>query len=307
MSLVRIACDESGYEGEKLVGGVTDVFAHASVALDEAAASECVAELRRRIRSPATEYKANHVLRSKNRQVLLWLLGSSGPLLGNAQVQLVDKAYFLVSRLTELLVSRPANSLYAGGRSTGGSAWDGFLQAANNLMWARETPDAVEVFFKALEQMPFDDEAVAALKHARPSAEAFRAGLVADPTAIPPLDPLLPAIVRAVEYWGDGRHPVAIAHDRQTSLSRQRIARLELGDRLAGLELVHSTSDSRIQVADFLAGVARKVASDQLSGHDDAELTTLIRPYLDPLSVWGDDRSWTRLGPDRGSALGNCP
>jgi hypothetical protein len=28
---VEIACDESGYEGEKLIGTTTDVFAHASV------------------------------------------------------------------------------------------------------------------------------------------------------------------------------------------------------------------------------------------------------------------------------------
>jgi hypothetical protein len=307
VSFVGIACDESGYEGEKLVGGVTDVFAHASVVLDESAAAECVAELRRRIRSPATEYKANHVLRSKNRQVLLWLLGQSGPLLGNAQVQLVDKAFFLVSRLTEMLVGRAANSLYAAGRSTGGSSWDTFLQAANNLMWARETPDAIDAFFKSLEQLPFDGEVVAALKQARPSAEAFRAGLITDPTAIPPLDPLLPAIARAVEYWADGQYQVAIAHDRQTSLSPQRIQRLGLGDRLARLELVDSFSHPRVQVADFLAGVARKIASDQLAGDDDAELTALIRPYLDPRSVWGDDRSWARLRPDRGSGLGNCP
>jgi len=303
MTPVAIACDESGYEGEKLVGGVTDVFAHASVGLDEVTAAECVAELRRRIRSPATEYKANHVLRSKNRQVLLWLLGPSGPLLGSVRVQLVDKAFFLISRLTELLVGRPGSSLYAAGRSTGGSVWDGFLQAANNLMWSRESMDSIELFFKALEQLPFDGEVVEALKRAKPSAEAFRGGLVEDPGAIPPLDPLLPAIVRAVESWGDGRRPVAIAHDRQTSLSPQRIARLGLGDRLAAFELVHSTSDSRIQVADFLAGVARKIASDQLACRDDAELTALIRPYLDPLSVWGDAPSWTRLSPDRGSAL----
>lgn len=46
----EIACDESGYEGNRLVGGVTSVFAHAGVALGLPDAAACVAELRRRIR-----------------------------------------------------------------------------------------------------------------------------------------------------------------------------------------------------------------------------------------------------------------
>jgi len=37
--LVQIACDESGYEGEKLIGGMTDVFAHASVRVDGVSAT----------------------------------------------------------------------------------------------------------------------------------------------------------------------------------------------------------------------------------------------------------------------------
>ncbi|HEY0616309.1 MAG TPA: hypothetical protein VGD15_01930 [Kribbella sp.] len=261
MAVVEIACDESGYEGEKLVGGVTDVFAHAAVTIDEDAAARCIAELRERIRSPATVYKANHVLRSKHRPVLLWLLGSSGPLFGQAQVYLVDKAFFLVSRLVGFLADGnvSANDLYAAARSTGGSGWDGFLAAANDELRVKDLPDAM-----------------------------------------PPLDPLMPAIVRAVEYWSGSGQPVAIAHDRQTTLSQERINQLKQltpPGSFAGLELVDSFTHPRVQVADFLAGVARKVASDQLRGNDDAELTALLRPYVDPLSVWGDEPSWSRLAP----------
>ncbi|WP_206686193.1 hypothetical protein [Kribbella qitaiheensis] len=113
----------------------------------------------------------------------------------------------------------------------------------------------------------------------------------------------MPAIVRAIEYWGGPDRTVAIAHDRQTTLSPDRIGQLrQLTGNLAELELVESFSHPRVQVADFLAGVARKIASDQLNGTDDAELTTLLRPYVDPLSIWSDDPSWHRLRP-RG--LGN--
>jgi hypothetical protein len=298
-SPVEIACDESGYEGEKLIGGVTDVFAHAAVLLDEETAARCIKELRERIRSPATEYKANHVLRSKHRPVLLWLLGPSGPLLGQAQVHLVDKAYFLVSRLTAVLTkgSTEADNLYAAGRSTSGPEWDAFLATANNLLRAKDLPDAttpVESFFQALDALRLDG--LEPLRASRPYADQLRAGLLADPRVIPPLDPLMPAIVRAIEHFGGPERPVAIAHDRQTTLSPDRIGQLkQLTGNLAELELVDSFSHPRVQVADFLAGVARKIASDQLKGTDDAELTALLRPYVDPLSTWSDASSWHRL------------
>jgi hypothetical protein len=85
-------------------------------------------------------------------------------------------------------------------------------------------------------------------------------------------------------------------------LTKERIAQLKEifskppRGRLTSLRLVDSRSDSRVQVADFLAGAARKIASDELNDRGDAELTALLRPYVDPLSVWGDDRSWSLLG-----------
>jgi hypothetical protein len=89
----EIACDESGYEGEKLIGSTTRLFAHASIDVPEPAA--VLAELRSRIRSPATQYKATHLLRSKHRAVLTWFLGRRGPVLGNGHVFLLDKANFV--------------------------------------------------------------------------------------------------------------------------------------------------------------------------------------------------------------------
>lgn len=63
------------------------------------------------------------------------------------------------------------------------------------------------------------------------------------------------------------------------------------------MRLVDSRSDLRVQVADFLAGVARKLASDELAGRGDAELVALLRPYVVPSSIWGNDRSWSVLAP----------
>lgn len=232
-STVEIACDESGSEGEKLVGGNTAVFAHASVRIDADAADACVAELRRRIRSPAVEYKANHLLRQKHRATLVWFLGPSGPIHGRAHVYLVEKAYFLVRSLAHRIQPR---------------------HAKNRLS---------------------TDYAIA-----------------------PTMDPLLPALVRAIEHWSTDSRSVSITHDEHSTITEALIVQLKrTWPALTHVRLVDSMADARVQVADFLAGVARRVAEDALTGEADAELATLLRPYVDPESVWGDSSSWTALKP----------
>ncbi|MGM1058276.1 DUF3800 domain-containing protein [Saccharothrix sp. Mg75] len=215
---VEIACDESGSEGEKLVGGVTAVFTHAAVRLDLATAEACVRELRDRIRSPAEEYKANHVLRTRNRTALVWLLGPDGPLLGHGHVQLVDKRLFLAERVTAAYGHPPT----------------GELGPYNDALRARGPRGA--------------------------------------------LDPLFPAIVRAVAHWGGD---VDVLHDHHPSLTAARIRKLQQSaPGLRRLTLVDSRADARVQVADFLAGIARRTAEEELHGRRDDEVIALLRPYL---------------------------
>ncbi|MCG5220474.1 DUF3800 domain-containing protein [Streptosporangium soli] len=323
---LEIACDESGSEGEKLIGGNTDVFAHAGVRLRADSAAECIQETRNRIRSPATEYKANHLLREKHRPVLTWLLGSSGPIYGNAHVYLADKTFFAIGRVVDLLVGRVGSAadgdahrdgqaqamavtLYREGQATfGREQWTAFLESFNDLMRARVSVDS---FFQVVDAMSLSGaqgrvgEIMGRLAQARPYADDFRARLLDRPKMAPVLDPLIPAIVQAVVRWGEGGKPVSIVHDEHYTLTQGRIARLQAsfvaphppGGRLTGLRLVDSRSDPRVQVADFLAGVARKIASDELNDRGDAELVALLRPYVHPSSIWGDARSWSLLGP----------
>jgi hypothetical protein len=306
--LREIACDESGSEGEKLVGGNTDVFAHAGVCLSRAAAAEIVLEARSRIASPAVEYKANHLLREKNRAVLEWFLGPDGPIYGVAHVYLVDKAFFLIGNLMDVLLGEEvAATVYQEGpRTFTAPRWQAFLEAANDLMRPNRRPPipqtAVEdVFFGLVDVMAVAPGRLGGilerLRKARPEAEAFRARLFDDPHSIRALDPLIPAIVRTVSYWtADGR-PVAIVHDEQPALTQRRIAGIqEFRGQLASLRMVDSQSDERVQVADYLAGVARKIASEELNGRGDARLTALLRPYVDAGSIWADERSGSLLG-----------
>ncbi|WP_031487940.1 DUF3800 domain-containing protein [Streptomyces bicolor] len=313
---LEVACDESGSDGENLTGGNTDVFAHASVRLPVESAAGHVREIRDRIRSPAEEYKANHLLREKHRAVLEWLLAPTGPIHGNARVHLIEKAYFVVDRAVDLLLGDGSTALglyRAGRRDFGEEIWREFLTAANQLLRVRNDGGArepVEAFFRAVRALRCADGrtdvagTLNLLAASRPLADSYRARLLDGPPLIPVLNPLLPAIVNTAALWSAGGRSVRLVHDRQNMLTPERIAWIgetarRAGVGFGGLRLVHSRLDPRVQLADFLAGIARKLASDELNGRGDPALTALLRPYVDPASIWGDERSWAVLGRDR--------
>ncbi len=287
MTFMEIGCDESGAEGEKLIGGVTDVFAHASIALtlDEAAA--CMDEVRHRAPSPITEYKSFVIRRAKHRLALQWLLGPTGPLQGHARVHLTDKTLYMTRRITGL-VGEDGDRLYRLAPDAFGARWRDLLEGFNDLMRPHSDRSIAEVFALVDDLALTHGEAgdvMRRLAKARPQVEDLRTRLAANPTTAAPLDPLLPAIVRAVEFWGGGR-PVTIVHDRQTTLTEERVGLLRRACPLDGLRLVESHLDARIQVADLLAGIVRGIAANDLHGQGDPLMTGLLAPYVDDHSVW---------------------
>ncbi|MEU0178730.1 hypothetical protein ABZ178_36105 [Streptomyces massasporeus] len=308
-TFLEIACDESGSDGENLTGGNTDVFAHAGVSLSVASAAATVREIRDRIRSPAEEYKANHLLREKHRAVLEWLLEPRGPIHGRARVHLMEKTFFVVDRTLGLLLDDAAEAavLFRAGRPAfGDDGWRAFLEAANQLLRVRHEGDPVDAFYDTVDALrrehPRTDTAgiLERLAGTRPRAASYREGFLAGPPLIPLLNPLLPAIVATAALWSRDGRPVHLVHDRQNMLTPDRIAWIEgtarrAGVGLVGVRLVVARDDARVQVADFLAGIARKIASDELNGRGDPALTALLRPYVDPDSVWGDARSGALL------------
>ncbi len=160
-----------------------------------------------------------------------------------------------------------------------------FLSVANRLLRTRngaEPGSSVPLFFETLDELRRTHAgtdagpALERLAAGRGRAEAYRAGLLDGPAArIPVLNPLLPAIVATAAYWsGPGRRPVRLVHDRQNLLTPERIAWIEetarrSGVALAELRLVVARDDPRVQLADFLAGIARKAAGDALRGNGD--------------------------------------
>ncbi|MEV0216252.1 hypothetical protein [Micromonospora sp. ALFpr18c] len=305
-AVVRIACDESGFSGTNLLHSTAPVITHASVDLvvDEAVA--LITALRSGFRFSPQEMKSGQFLRRPGAdEAVQWFLAS---LAGRAHVHLIDKEFFLVTRIVDFLLAEPsyaagtrltrdhrpaALALYEAGRSAG-SDWDAFLAAFVDLVRMKRrlpvqrTPQRFFQARDALRRHPLGAAAGTVLDGLDPSrVGAVVARLDTDDRSVPPpLEPLLPALAETVLTWSAGRRQVLVTHDEQSALTADRLTRLQrtlagggasavdaerdgalatgpqLPDGvspLAGLVMVDSRDDPRVQVADLLAGVARRL------------------------------------------------
>ena len=324
-TVVEIACDESGFSGTNLLDPATPVITHASVDLCVDEAVGLIATLRSGFRFSPNEFKSGRFLRSPNASEALQCFLAA--LSGRAHVHLVDKEYFLVTRIVDLLLAEPS---YAAGtrltqdhrqaaltvyraRRSAGSDWGAFLAAFVELVRIkrRHRPDrrAVERFFQARDALVRDglgapaESVLDELSRTRVWAVLTR--LSDDDRSIPPpLEPMLPALAETVLFWSGGARRVLVIHDEQSALTAGRLSRLQrvLADGagsssagtdgtaasparmspLAGLVMVDSRDDPRVQVADLLAGVARRLPGIV----DDGPL----RPFLSPTSLRDPER-----------------
>ena len=319
-AVVEIACDESGFSGTNLLDAPTPVFTHASVNLHVDEAVELIREMRSGFWWSRNEFKSGQFLRGPQAGgALEWFLAA---LAGRAHVHVIDKEYFLVTRIVDLFLAEPsyaagtrltqhnrpaALTLYRAGRA-GGPDWTVFLACFVQLVRTkrRHQPDrsVVERFFQARDSLagaglgPAAEGVLDGLSRTRVWAVLTR--LAHDDRSIPPpLEPMLPALAETVLFWSGGKRQVMVIHDEQSALTASRLRRLQevlavdadwpAADApdagrppgrvspLAGLVTVDSRDDPRIQVADLLAGVARR-SSDT----GDADL---LRPLVSPTSL----------------------
>jgi hypothetical protein len=324
-AVVEIACDESGFSGTNLLHPATPVITHGSVDLRVDEAAELIAALRSGFRFSPNEFKSGQFVRSpKAGEAWNWFLTV---LSGRAHVHLVDKEYFLVTRIVDLFLAEPsyaagtrltqdqrpaALALYRAGRSAGGD-WRLFLAAFVELVRIkrRHQPNlrALERFFQARDALTREEigtQAEAVLAGlSRTQVRAVLTRLSDDDRSIPPpLEPMLPALVETVLLWSGGQRRVLVIHDEQSALTADRLSRVQqvLADNdgsplvgadesatsqvrvspLAGLTMVDSRDDPRVQVADLLAGAARRLPGNV----DDGPL----HPFLSPTSLRDPER-----------------
>jgi hypothetical protein len=292
--VVAIACDESGFVGGSLFGS-SRVFTHASVHLEVESAADLTDEVRRRLGAGAWELKASRLNRRWAGPVAAWLVGPDGPLAGRAVVHLTDTRLFGLARLAQVVLSDASPEGWWSPREepeTWARALDldavladlskpserDVLLAARDLLWIRRrrrlgaTVDAwVEVVRAAAAELP-DEPGSFLAGWAGPEAVGRARAYVAAPPASPLSEPLLPALRWTIRRWsalGD----VDVVHDEQSVLTPARVAAIadELttscpGRRLAGFSRVDSRDDARVQLADLVAGVVRRVVEDRLAG-----------------------------------------
>jgi hypothetical protein len=332
---LEVACDESGFSGRNLVGaGNSQVFAHASTSLATDAAAKLLREVHRAIGAKGGEYKSAELMRPRHRSVLRSLLGPSGPLAEASHVHLIDTRFFVLARIVDVLIgSRPvtgpespgtdpelramALKLYhSGEQAYGRQRWREFLTRGANILrtnnrWLPKNP--IELFYTTLEEMvrpPGEGDVaaiIARLSDSRPVAESVRNAHLADRTLSPVMEPLIPAVLRAVELWGGEAASITLVHDEQSALTPARIAEIAAlfetrhrGRHLTAVQRVDSRHDARVQIADFLAGVARRLAYAELRGDSDGELMSLLLPLVDRCSTWPESIMANTLGsPDR--------
>jgi hypothetical protein len=324
-AVVEIACDESGFSGTNLLHPATPVITHASVDLCVGEAVGLIAALRSGFRCSLNEFKSGQFLRSpKAGEALEWFLAA---LSGRAHVHLVDKEYFLVTRIVDLFLAEPsyaagtrltrdnrpaALAVYRARRPAGGE-WGAFLATFVELVRIkrRRRPDrqVLDRFFQARDALVrdgLDAQAESILDGLSPTRVwAVLTRLSDDDRSIPPpLEPMLPALAETVLFWSGGQRQVLVIHDEQSALTAGRLSRLQqvLADGagwspagadeagaspatvspLAGLVTVDSRDDPRVQVADLLAGVARRMPGTV----DDGPL----QPFLSPTSLCDPER-----------------
>jgi hypothetical protein len=323
---VEIACDESGFTGGNLTFPQT-VFAHASLRISREAATEEMERLRRRV-SAHGELKASWLLRWCEHRDLVRLLGPQG-VVDRALVHLTDTRLFLLARLCDALlgvgevdgldlpgeqvsVRSTALQLHRHGEDVFGCPrWQRFLVAAGNVLrtnsrWIPATAVAdFELSVAELASSPAPPEVREELRRLRASASrarAVRRSLEADARRPPLLEPLLPALTRAILRWGADHPMLVVLHDEQSALTRWRLAEIatELDRQHPGhtfhLDRIDSRKDPRVQIADLVAGIARRAARGSLTGQAEDELLDLVRPLIDPRSIWADD-AWLQNLP----------
>ena len=291
------------------------MITHASVDLSVGEAVGLSAALRSGYRCSPIEFKSGQFLRRPRAgEALEWFLAA---LSGRAHVHLVDKEYFLVTRIVDLLLAEPsyaagtrltqdhrpaALTLYRARRSAGRD-WGVFLAAFVELVRIkrRHRPDrrALERFFRARDALVghgLGAQAEGVLHGlSRTRVWTVLTRLSDDDRSIPPpLEPMLPALAETVLFWSGGQRQVLVIHDEQSALTAGRLRRLQqvLADGagssparvspLAGLVTVDSRDDPRVQVADLLAGVARRLPGTVDHGP--------LQPFLSPTSLRDPER-----------------
>ena len=184
---------------------------------------------------------------------MLWLLGPSSPIHGNAHVHLTDTRFFVLARLVHVLLGgqpvrgiAPAQAATAvpdrwrsplngsGEQSYGPTRWKEFLRLSANLFrinnrWLPKAP--IETFYAAVDQhgsTPGSPDRCQAGDGPVAKDSANRGGNAsAQHLQIQKLTPLMEPLIASATgrrpALGSRAHTLSVVHDEQSALTRERI------------------------------------------------------------------------------------
>ncbi|MCY1715853.1 DUF3800 domain-containing protein [Microbacterium sp. SL62] len=308
-----IACDESGSEGDNLLDARDPAFVLASTSLSIADADALMDRLRYDMPSQAPEFKSKIALRQRHRPALLNALDS---LADAGNIHLVDKSYFVTAKLADVLLAGDFVDIGLHGRAradylasnaavaVGSQRWYALLGSFATLLRGyrragRERP-APDTFFTALHDARANcqDGTTGVMLHRMWAGCHKVVELAAAPaSAMREIDPMWPSLVAVAQTWTVrlGDVPLEFVADNCGSIGPDSVDELiaaagrpfpvlglwHPGAELRGIRFVDSRSDSRVQVADILAGVGGEISRLAFAGVFDDPLQIHAHPLLD--------------------------
>ena len=202
-----------------------------------------------------------------------------------------------------------ANILFFTAPALHGGRWDQLLVALQGFLRAKTPQDAsaglalldaafVKLLSAAAQPDIFLTIAHAGVEHLK-SYSQLQLGEGID-HRLRALDPLVSAVGSAVIYWAQkSRRPIEVVHDAAKEMTPERAEAMKValaspevvaphragqGVELVGLSLVDSKLDSRVQVADLLAGLGHAVAQPNARGAH--PLTNEVQALVSDMSIW---------------------
>ena len=246
-----VAADESGWDGDQLYRRADRYLSIGSVAIDDETAAPVVRQLRHDARlSQPPELKFAQFKTQNRLEVLAALLGPDGPLAARTRVYLVDKHYFVASKIIDLLMEEEAHArginLYEGDvarraawtlftngpRALGTEGFDRIIATMVGFASARNHDGSVvsvDALFEEL-RLAFArahrrdvSQILEALLRTRKHAEDYLRTLEQQAALLPAMEPLIAALPLIANLWSDEIGALSMLTDEHKVLTDERL------------------------------------------------------------------------------------
>lgn len=310
---VWVAADESGSTGENLVDP-RNVFAHATVRIDDETAGTVLAELRAKAgATQSPEVKFTQFTRKRGLAALGEALAPGGRLADLVNIAVGDKRFIATGKLIDLLVEERAHelgkdihadgsalamarTLFRDGPRALGEQWEPLIASFVSLARATQRQggdkETVASFFSRLEaahkrsHRRSVDAVLSELLDTRHHADQLVRRNEEKDFTLPALDPLLALLPISIRHWYRDLGAVRFLHDEQKVFTPEVVKAF-----LWGLENQYTSLDGsslRSRVDEFCLGSSKVHPSIQLADLAASSGRVVIESHLGAASLPAD-------------------